>query len=225
MDMESSSKTSKSKNKKRPLIIVATGVLLIVLALAGNKWMGQIQEYKDSVYMYRQEIDELKARIKELETSNNTNVSTDRKLEMPNWNVEIPLREGSSQFSTTYDNGYYYIHSNVNGCHYDSMDVMDATNVVVAAISRNKTEEIITPDGFMGDHSWVGKSWGSFYESIKNGRWNANKVIDEYVYNISGPQMSCGNTETAAGKSASQMHQKLTEEAVSLFNGLRIRNK
>ena len=64
MDMENSGKTSKSKNKKRPLIIVATGVLLIVLALAGNKWMGQIQEYKDSVYMYRQEIDELKARIR-----------------------------------------------------------------------------------------------------------------------------------------------------------------
>jgi hypothetical protein len=225
MDMEQKSKATNSKSKKRLFMLLLAGMLLITLALAGNKWIGQIQEYKDNMHMHQQEIDELKTRIKVLEKGNDISAGIGRALVLTDWNVEIPLNDNSSYFSTSYNNGYYYIHSSVSGCYSDGRDIADSTVVAVAAISRNKTEDIITSDGFMGDKSWIGKTWGTYYSSIKNGKWNASKVIDEYVYNISGPQMSCGNPETATGKSANQKHQMLSEEVVLLMNELRLRNK
>lgn len=167
----------KPKRKKKPLVILLAILAVVALGLAGWKWYGQIQEYKENkndterrIGQLEQELNQLKNAQKDDATDNSQNNSSGY-LVLKEWGVRLKTSDPTVSYKIVSGDGYEVVYLTnakiqaLTGCKVTNENP-EAGHLV--AISRSKTE----------------------VEDAIGGAEYINRV-GEYHYYVAGPQAAC----------------------------------
>jgi len=196
--MSEKSKSSIQVQKKTLIIIACSLLVISVLALIGNKWRGQINEYKKKVAYSDLRAHELEQKVKELQVSQNPSEGTSY-LEIKELGIKIELSNNIKDA--------YYILEQIPSPSGPLVHISTQTAKSLSSECAADRTSLLTLSN---------SDLTSYRNQVEYGVSNIRKIGEKYIH-VSDQIGSCWQADSESSPTNQSSTDQITSISDSLF--------